>query len=125
MSVRTALICDDDRMITALAKLVLKQKGFTVFEAPDGQAGLELIRAERPNLVLLDLNMPGTDGRAVLRTLQAEAYTSSYIVVLSGEDSDQVDAEVCALGARECMRKPFNPLELGRKLDALVQGGDV
>lgn len=125
MSTRTALICDDDRMIAALAKLVLKQKGFTVLEAPDGGAGLDIIRAERPKLVLLDLNMPGTDGRAVLRTLQAEAYTSSYIVVLSGEESTEVDAEVRALGAQECMRKPFNPLDLGRKLEELVRNGSV
>ena len=125
MSELTALVCDDDRMIAALAKLVLKQKGFTVFEAADGRAGLDLIRAQRPKLVLLDLNMPDTDGRAVLRALQAEAYTDSYVVVLSGEESAEVDGEVRALGAHECMRKPFNPLDLGRKLDELLRTGAV
>jgi two-component system response regulator AdeR len=112
-------------MISALARLVLKQKGFTVLEAADGRAGLDLIRAERPCLVLLDLNMPDTDGRAVLRELQAEAYDASYIVVLSGEESDAVDGEVRGLGADESMKKPFNPMELGKKLEALIAAGDV
>ena len=125
MSERTALICDDDRMISTLAKMILKQKGFTVLEASDGRAGLEVIRAQRPGLVLLDLNMPDTDGRAVLRALQAESYSDSYIVVLSGEESDAVDDEVRGLGADESMKKPFNPMALGAKLDAWIREGCV
>ena len=121
MTTHTALICDDDRLIAAVARLVLQQKGFKVFEASEGRTGLELILRERPRLVLLDLNMPDTDGRAVLRALQSAAYDASHIVVLSGEESDSVDAEVRALGAHESMRKPFNPMELGRRLDALLK----
>ena len=121
MTTHTALICDDDRLIAAVARLVLKQKGFTVLEASEGRTGLDLILRERPRLVLLDLNMPGTDGRAVLRALQSAAYDASHIVVLSGEESDSVDGEVRALGAHESMRKPFNPMELGKRIDALLK----
>lgn len=125
MTRKTALICDDDPTIVRIAKLVLGQKGFEVLEAGDGGPGLEAIRTHRPGLVLLDLNMPTMGGREVLSALNDDERSGLYVIVLSGEDRPDVAAEVVALGAREALRKPFNPVELGRKVEGLVRDGVV
>lgn len=125
MSRKTALICDDDRMMTRITKLVLVQRGFSVIEATDGEAGLALIKSERPAVVLLDLNMPKMDGIDVLKALQADAYTGSYIIVFSADDKAAIEARIAGLGAGEAMVKPFVPAELSKRIEALVRDGRV
>lgn len=125
MTKKTALICDDDRMIARISKLILTQRGFNVIEAADGETGLVMIRSERPALVLLDLQMPKKDGVAVLTALKAEGHTGSYIIVLSADDKASIDAKVLPLGASESMSKPFAPLEFGKKIEALQKEGKV
>lgn len=122
---KTALICDDDRMLSRITKLVLVQRGFKVIEASDGEAGLALIKSERPALVLLDLNMPKLDGAEVLKALQADAYSGSYIIVFSADDQAVIEARIAGLGAGEAMTKPFVPAELSRRIEALVRSGQV
>jgi DNA-binding response OmpR family regulator len=125
MTQKTAVICDDDRMISRVTKLILAQRGFRVLEAVDGEAGLALILAERPSLVLLDLQMPNKDGIEVLRDLQQAGHTGAYIIVLSAEEKAAIDARVLPLGASESMSKPFAPVEFGKKIDALVKDGKL
>jgi DNA-binding response OmpR family regulator len=125
MTQKTALICDDDRMIARISKLILTQRGFKVLEATDGEAGLAMILSERPGLVLLDLQMPKKDGVEVLAGLKSAGHTGSYIVVLSAEDKAAIDAKVLPLGAHESMSKPFAPVEFGKKIDALVKEGKI
>jgi len=122
---KTALICDDDWMLSRITKLILLQRGFTVIEASDGEAGLSLIKSERPALVLLDLNMPKMDGTEVLKALQADGYASSYIIVFSADDKAAIEARIAGLGAGEAMVKPFVPAELSKRIEALVRGGQV
>lgn len=120
---KTALICDDDRMLSRITKLVLVQRGFNVIEASDGEAGLAMIKSERPALVLLDLNMPKLDGVDVLKALQADAYAGSYIIVLSADDKALIEARIAGLGAGEAMVKPFVPAALSKRIETLVRDG--
>ncbi len=85
------LLVEDDRFLRRAAEAALRRHGFTVLTAADGEEGLRLARAEQPDLVLLDLIMPGLQGFEVLKLLKAEAATSAIpVIVLSnlGQDSD-------------------------------------
>lgn len=85
------LLVEDDRFLRRAAEAALRRHGFTVLTAAEGEEGLRLARAEKPDLVLLDLIMPGLQGFEVLKLLKAEAATSAIpVIVLSnlGQDSD-------------------------------------
>lgn len=85
------LVVEDDRFLRRAAEAALRRDGFTVLTAADGEEGLRLARAEAPDLVLLDLIMPGLQGFAVLRMLKADEATAHIpVIVLSnlGQDSD-------------------------------------
>lgn len=125
MTNKIAVVCDDDATMVRIARMVLTRLGFAVHEAGDGDAGLALIRAVCPSLVLLDLQMPGKDGVAVLTELQGMGHTGAYIIVLSAEDRGVIDARIRGLGASESMTKPFNPMEFSRKIEALVFDGKI
>ena len=125
MNTRKALICDDDRTLVRLLRMILAKQGFTVLEAADGACGLAMIRAERPELVLLDLNMPVKDGVAVLTEIQAGGIGGAYIIVLSATDRGELDARVRGLGASELMTKPFNPMEFGRRVERMIAEGKI
>jgi DNA-binding response OmpR family regulator len=88
---RTILLIEDDRFLRKAAEAALRRHGFAVITAPDGVEGLRLARSERPDLVLLDLIMPGMQGFEVLKLLKADAETAAIpVVVLSnlGQDGD-------------------------------------
>ena len=88
---RTILLIEDDRFLRKAAEAALRRRGFAVLTAPDGVEGLRLARAQHPDLVLLDLIMPGMQGFEVLKLLKADADTTAIpVVVLSnlGQDTD-------------------------------------
>ena len=85
------LVVEDDRFLRRAADAALRRDGFTVLTAADGEEGLRLARAEAPDLVLLDLIMPGLQGFAVLQMLKADEATAHIpVIVLSnlGQESD-------------------------------------
>ncbi len=85
------LVIEDDRFLRKAAEAALRRQGYTVLTAPDGETGLQAARAEHPDLVLLDLIMPGMQGFEVLKLLKEDASTSSIpVIILSnlGQDSD-------------------------------------
>lgn len=89
------LLIEDDRFLRKAAEAALRRQGFTVLTAADGEEGLRLARAEMPDLVLLDLIMPGLQGFEVLKLLKEGAVTSAIpVMVLSnlGQDSDVKNA---------------------------------
>ena len=89
------LVVEDDRFLRKAAEAALRRNGFTVLVAADGEEGLRVARAEIPDLVLLDLIMPGLQGFEVLKLLKAEAATSAIpVIVISnlGQDSDVKNA---------------------------------
>jgi two-component system phosphate regulon response regulator PhoB len=115
----TVLIADDEPAILELVRFTLEGEGVRVLEAADGQQAMALALAERPDLVLLDLRMPGLDGVEVCRRLRAEpALGRSRIVMLTAASQRADRARARAAGADDYLTKPFSPLALF----ALVRG---
>jgi two-component system phosphate regulon response regulator PhoB len=95
----SVLVVEDDRFLRRACEVSLRQRGFTVLTAPDGEAALELIRAELPGLVLLDLLMPRMSGLELLRRLRSEERTRALpVLVISNSSREQDVAELEGLG---------------------------
>lgn len=114
---RTVLVVDDDPSVRTLLEMVLEVEGFEVRCAPDGVAALEMIAAARPDVVLVDVMMPGLDGRALTRQLRTDPATADLPVVICSalaDDADQWDA--WASGANSFVAKPFDVTRLVAEL---------
>lgn len=117
---RRVLLVDDAADVRALLDLVLQLDGFAVLLADDGPTGLAVAQDEQPDVVLLDVQMPGMDGPAVLAALQADPRTAEIpVVFLTGEPADG-DAALLSLGARGVLRKPFDAATVAADLAALL-----
>ena len=110
---RTALIVDDSITIRQMLSFTLKEAGFAVIEAVDGQDGLERLAAQRVDLIVTDLNMPRLDGIGFIRGLRARA-TSKYtpVLMLTTESQESKRLEGRAAGATAWLVKPFQPEKL-------------
>ncbi|HLE44285.1 MAG TPA: response regulator [Methylomirabilota bacterium] len=119
------LLAEDDRFLRKAAEATLRQNGFTVLTAVDGEEALRLARAEAPDLVLLDLIMPKMQGFEVLRTLKQDPATAGIpVIVLSnlGQDSDVQRA--LEAGAAAYLIKANLPLhDLVLRVRATLEGG--
>jgi CheY-like chemotaxis protein len=105
------LLIDDDPAIRTICSVNLRALGIEVIEAADGAQGLELARRERPDLVLLDVSMPGLDGFEVGELVRRHRRTRHIpLMFLSGEAEN--DARARELGAIACLAKPFDPVAL-------------
>jgi DNA-binding response OmpR family regulator len=113
---RVLLVDDEDRIVNFLA-LKLKVSGYQVVCASDGETGLELARTVNPDIMLLDVIMPGIDGLEVLRRLRK--FSEVPVIILSAKE--RISEEVFALGANGFMSKPFNPDDLISKVKTLLQ----
>ncbi len=109
------LIDDEERIVNFLA-LKLKVSGYEVGCARSGEKGLEIARNDAPDLVLLDIIMPGIDGLEVLRRLRR--FSDIPVIILSAKEHAAED--VLALGANSYMSKPFNPDDLIAKIKLLL-----
>jgi DNA-binding response OmpR family regulator len=116
------LAVDDDPIILQLLQLNLELEGYEVLTAGDGLAGLEVIRREHPEVVLLDVMMPNLDGFQVCERVRADedpAVAAIPIVILSAR-AQQADVDAgLAAGADAYVTKPFDPLELVGLVDRL------
>ena len=116
---KTVLVVDDEQDILDLVRFRLEHDGYRVLTATDGQTGLTLAQAERPDLCILDVMMPKLSGLEVLAQLRADPATADTRVILltaRGQDAD-VDRGF-ELGARDYVTKPFSPKELCRRVQA-------
>jgi putative two-component system response regulator len=115
------LTIDDEDLLRETIAAYLENRGFVVFEAPDGRQGLRVFAAERPDLVLVDLRMPGMDGLEVLSRLQALSPDTPAIVVSgTGELRDAIEA--IKRGAWDYVTKPIQDLEvLGLAVDKALE----
>ncbi|HXF74220.1 MAG TPA: signal recognition particle-docking protein FtsY, partial [Actinomycetota bacterium] len=104
-------------------RLVLEHEGFEIREAADGHAALRMVREDPPDLVFLDLNIPGTPGAEVLRALKEDPATASVRVVIVTATGEEGRRHVLSLGADEYFTKPFSPLALLRTVERVLQGG--
>jgi len=122
------LVIDDEAPIRLLCRVNLEAEGMEVLEADDGHAVLELARRERPDLILLDVMMPGLDGWSVARELLDDERTEGIpIVFLTARAELRDRARGLDLGGVDYVTKPFNPVELAplvRELTARVERGE-
>ena len=121
------LVIDDEAPIRLLCRVNLEAEGMQVLEAADGPAGLEKARAERPDVVLLDVMMPGLDGWRVAEELLDDPRTESIpIVFLTARAELRDRARGIDLGGIDYVTKPFNPVELAplvrELLDRVARG---
>jgi DNA-binding response OmpR family regulator len=118
----TVLVIDDEAPIRLLCRVNLEAEGMAVLEAPDGVTGLETARAERPDVVLLDVMMPGRNGWEVAEELLGDERTSTIpIIFLTARAEVKDRAKGIDLGGVDYVTKPFNPVELAPLVQDLVQ----
>jgi len=119
------LVCDDERHIVRLIQVNLERQGYIVVTAFDGKEGLEKIRSEKPNLVVLDVMMPYMDGFEVLKTIRREPDTENLpVIMLTAKAQDKDVFEGYHYGADMYLTKPFNPMELVTFVKRIAQGQD-
>jgi DNA-binding response OmpR family regulator len=108
------LVADDLVPIRQMVRITLSTQGWTIVEAKNGNEELELVRSEKPDLVLLDVDMgPGPNGFDVCRQIKADEATKDIpVVMLTAHESDSDRAIGFAAGATQYLTKPFGPLEL-------------
>jgi DNA-binding response OmpR family regulator len=115
------LVIDDEAPIRLLCRVNLEAEDMEVVEAEDGTQGLELARAEQPDVILLDVMMPGLDGWEVLhRLLDDEATKEIPIVFLTARAELRDRARGLELGGVDYVTKPFNPTELAPLVKELI-----
>ena len=118
------LIADDEPNIVISLEYLMKREGWRVSVACDGDAALDMIRRERPDLVLLDVMMPGKSGFEVCQAVRADdALHSVKILMLSAKGRETDLAKGHALGADAYMTKPFSTRELADKVREMRGGG--
>ena len=120
----TILVVDDEPKIVKLARDYLEKGGFRVVSAADGTNALAMARHERPDLIVLDLNLPGMDGLDVCRTLRRESDVPIIMLTARVEETDRLIG--LELGADDYISKPFSPRELVARVRVVlrrVQGG--
>jgi DNA-binding response OmpR family regulator len=113
------LICDDERELRALIGFALRQAGYLVIEAPDGERALELVKSEQPNLVILDINLPGMDGFEVCRRVRGLSQAPVMMLSVRAGEDDQVQG--LDVGADDYLVKPFSPRTLLARVRALLR----
>ncbi|MDX6544080.1 MAG: hypothetical protein QOK32_1683 [Gaiellaceae bacterium] len=116
------LVIDDEAPIRLLCRVNLEAEGMEVLEAPDGPKGLEQARAAEPDVILLDVMMPGLDGWQVAEQLLEDDKTSSIpIVFLTARAEFRDRARGLDLGGIDYVTKPFNPLELAPLVEDMLK----
>ena len=121
---KTVLVCDDHATLLIMLKHLLSSKGFDVLTAGDGVEGLDLVKNEGPDLLLLDLQMPFSDGLSVLEGLK-DAGKKPYTIVISGYEGEGKRKKASDLGAQEVWKKPFNVTELLSRIQTLKDQGII
>lgn len=126
MSTKTVLVIEDDPDILEVIDYNLSREGFKVIREQDGEEGLRMARSEAPDLVLLDLMLPGTEGTEVCRLLKQDPETRRIPVIMVTAKSEESDLVLgLGLGADDYVRKPFSPKELIARVKAVLRRGQL
>jgi CheY-like chemotaxis protein len=116
------LIVEDNEANLDLVRYLLQHHGYTTIEAVDGESGIEMAKAERPDIVLCDLQMPGVDGFGVLRTIRADPAIASLAVVALTALSMPGDRDtVLAAGFDGYLAKPIDPETFVKEIEAFLR----
>lgn len=115
------LIIDDSATIVALLRRMLRQNELATLEAGDAEAGLEIARNERPDLIFLDIVLPGMNGFAALRALRREPATRDIpVIMISGNEQATEQFYAHRIGADDFMKKPFSRSEVFARIERLL-----
>ncbi|MFC2004407.1 response regulator transcription factor [Chloroflexota bacterium] len=116
---RQIMVVDDDQRMLYLLQRILQEEGYDVILAADGVSAMALLEDAKPDLVLLDIRMPGPDGYQVLETLRRQSNVPIIMVTAMHEVASVQRA--LTLGADDYVRKPFQPLELVARVRAKMR----
>lgn len=121
MTIERVLMVDDDPVIVKFVSANLRARGFEVVTAEDGEAALRAMEETMPNLVLLDLLMPGIDGFEVCRRIRRSSTVPIIVLTAIGESSTRL--ELLSLGANDYITKPFDVADLLRRVRTMLHMG--
>jgi DNA-binding response OmpR family regulator len=115
------LLVDDEDMLRRVMKDLLEQEGYQVIEAKDGVEALDQVDRYAPDIIVLDLNLPGLDGYGVLSHLRSRPATAGIpVVVLTARGDEESEVKVFELGADDFLSKPFRARALSARLAAVL-----
>ena len=119
---RQVLIADDEPITRMLVKILLERDGYSVLEAQTGREALEIAARQRPDLIVMDLNMPQMDGYDAIRQLRLmPALSDVPVVVLTSDDGPGVERRVLEIGANDYLVKPFDPAVLSIRIQSVFR----
>ena len=119
----TVLVCDDEDVLRALVRATLDGGDYAIVEARDGDEALARALAERPDLILLDMMMPGRSGLDVLAELRRDPELAKTPVIMLTARTQASDREAAdRAGANRYLAKPFSPLELASLVEECLEG---
>lgn len=119
------VVVEDEEKVVSIIRAVLSGEGFNIKSAPDGISGLKLVREEIPDLLLLDLMLPGLDGFDVCREIRMDPRTTQIPVIILTCKSEELDRVLgLELGADDYITKPFSPRELLARVKAVLRRKD-
>ena len=118
------LVIDDSPTIVAVLNKMLRQNGYDVLKAVDGESGVEIARSEKPDLIFLDIVLPGINGFAALRMLRRDPVTQKTpVIMISGNMQATEQFYAQRIGADDFMKKPFGRGEVFTRIQRLVASG--
>jgi len=117
------LVVDDESTIREIVVRYLERDGFTTLEAADGKRARELVEGESPDLVVLDLMLPGTDGLELCRWIRSRSALPVIMLTARGEESDRIVG--LELGADDYVTKPFSPRELAARVRTVLRRAEL
>ena len=118
---KRVLICDDEPYIVESVSYVVRRAGFEVVTAEDGEEALAAAHREKPDLVFLDIMMPGISGDEVCRRLKSDPSTrGTHVVILTARGQEEDERRALEMGADEFMTKPFSPRKLRARILQLL-----
>ena len=121
MMSKRVLICDDEPYIVESVSYVVRRAGFDVVTAEDGDQALAAAYREKPDLIFLDIMMPGLSGDEVCRRLKTDpAMKDTHIVILTARGQEEDERRALEMGANEFMTKPFSPRKLRARILELL-----
>jgi DNA-binding response OmpR family regulator len=121
VTTRRVLVVDDDERLSRTLRTYLEMEGFEVLTSASAEEGLEVVAAERPDLVILDINMPGIDGVEACRRIKAHAPWLP-VVLFSGRDRNDDGERALQAGASEFVTKPFSLEGLSQLIQTHLEG---
>ena len=118
----TILIVEDEKDIVKMLEYTLKKEGYATLSSRNGEMALDIARKEHPDLILLDIMLPGIDGLEVCKILKSDTKTAAVPIIMltaKGQESDKVVG--LELGADDYVTKPFSPRELAARIKAVLR----